>query len=95
MVEGDNKMIIKAAARLCSFSWDIHFLLIDIWIASLQFESMSYQHVYREGNRAINFLAKHGLSITQTQHVYLGYFSEFDQPVWLDKIGNNLDRRMP
>ena len=51
-VEGDNQIVIKAMQKQISTPWQIAPTLEDIRNMTSNCESISFTHIYREGNMA-------------------------------------------
>ena len=62
-VEGDNQIVLKAVQKLIPAPWQIAPILEDIWNLLSNCERISFKHIYREGNMAADWMAKHGCSI--------------------------------
>jgi len=62
-VEGDNQIVIRAVQKQIRTPWQIAPILHDIWNLIINCESISFQHMYREGNLAADWMAKFGCSI--------------------------------
>ena len=59
-VEGDNQIVIKAVQKQIQAPWQILPILEDIWNLITGCEAVLFRHVYREGNVAADWMAKHG-----------------------------------
>ena len=62
-VEGDNQIVIRAIRKQIHTPWQIAPILHDIWNLIISCESISFQHTYREGNMAADWMAKFGSSL--------------------------------
>ena len=62
-VEGDNQIVISAIQSRIKPPWQIASIIEDIKNLSKGCEDISFTHIYREGNRAADWIAKHGSSI--------------------------------
>ena len=62
-VEGDNQIVIRAVQKQIHIPWQIAPILQDIWNLISSCESVSFQHTYREGNMAADWMAKFGCSL--------------------------------
>ena len=60
LVEGDNQIVIKAIQKQMHTPWQIAPLLDDIKNMITSCESISFTHIYREGNMAADWMAKYG-----------------------------------
>jgi len=94
-VEGDNQIVIRAIQKLIHTPWQIASILQDIWNLITSCESISFQHTYREGNMAADWMAKFGCSLR------CHYLSTFTSPpcrdflllLVEDNLGRTLERR--
>jgi len=62
-VEGDNQVVLKAVQKQIHTPWQITPILEDIWHMISSCESISFSHIYREGNMAADWMAKYGCSL--------------------------------
>ena len=62
-VEGDNQIVIQAVQKQTHIPWQIAPILQDIWNLLSSCASVSFQHTYREGNMAADWMAKFGCSL--------------------------------
>ena len=51
-VEGDNLVVLKAVQKQIQAPWQITPIIEDIWNMIASFETISFRHIYREGNMA-------------------------------------------
>jgi len=65
-VEGDNQIVIRAIQGRIEPPWRIASLIEDIRNLSRRCEVILFNHTYREGNRAADWIAKYGSSIRST-----------------------------
>jgi len=65
-VEGDNQVVISALQSRIKPPWQIASIIEDIKNLAKGGEDISFIHIYREGNRAADWIAKHGSSIRST-----------------------------
>ena len=94
-VEGDNQIVIRAIQKQIHTHWHIAPILHDIWNLISSCESISFQHTYREGNMAADWMAKFGCLLRCHS------LSTFTSPpsrdfVFLlvdDNLGRTLERR--
>ena len=63
LIEGDNQIVIRAIQKQIHTPWQIVPILQDIWNLISSCESISFQHTYREGNMAADWMAKFGCSL--------------------------------
>ena len=59
-VEGDNQIVIQAVQKQIQVPWQIAPILEDIWNMITCCESVLFKHTYREGNMAVDWMAKYG-----------------------------------
>ena len=94
-VEGDNQIVIRAVQKQIHTPWQIASLLHDIWNLISCCESVSFQHTYREGNMAADWMAKFGCSLRSHS---LSFFTSPPCRAFLlllvdDNLGKTLARR--
>ena len=65
-IEGDNKILIQAVQGCIQPPWEIHVLVQDILFYLQKCNHVIVQHIFREGNRVADWLAKLGLSLSST-----------------------------
>ena len=76
-IEGDNKILIQAVQGRIQPPWEIQVLVQDIIYFLQKCNHVIVHHIFREGNRAADWLAKLGLSLpsarvwNQTSHIDL------------------------
>uniref|UniRef100_A0A7C9DII2 RNase H type-1 domain-containing protein n=1 Tax=Opuntia streptacantha TaxID=393608 RepID=A0A7C9DII2_OPUST len=95
LVEGDNQIVIKAIHNQIHVPWRIASLIEDIRNMIISCESISFTHIYREGNMAADWMAKYGCLLRCTS------LSTFSSPpcrdfLFLlvdDNLGRTLERR--
>ena len=93
-IEGDNLLIINLLQEKSSCPWKIRLLMDDIKKMRSHFEHVDSRHVYREANRAADYVASLGHQVQTHQDIdpYLEIiFSYF---ISLDKLGYSLERRL-
>ena len=71
-VEGDNQVVIHAIQGRTKPPWSIAPIIEDIRNLTAGSAHISFQHIYREGNRAADWIAKYGCIL---QSVPLTIFS--------------------
>uniref|UniRef100_A0A7C9CFW3 RNase H type-1 domain-containing protein n=1 Tax=Opuntia streptacantha TaxID=393608 RepID=A0A7C9CFW3_OPUST len=59
-VEGDNQIVLKAVQKTIPTPWQITPIIEDIWNLLSHCASYYLRHIYREGNLAADWMAKHG-----------------------------------
>jgi len=74
LVEGDNKLVIQAAVGASRAPWHIHQILQDINNRRSMGIKITFKHIYHEANRAADWLARFGHSISHSFSTDL-YFS--------------------
>jgi len=62
-VEGNNQIVIKSMQKQINTPWQIAFILEDIWNMISDCESISFTHIYREGNMTVDWMTKYGCSL--------------------------------
>jgi len=62
-LEGDNQILIQAVQRRIQVPWEIQTLVEDILAYFQIYNHVSVYHIFREGNRATEWLAKYGLNL--------------------------------
>jgi len=62
-VEGDNHVVISAIQAQIKPPWKIATIIQDIRNLSKGCEDISFNHIYREGNMAADWIAKYGSSV--------------------------------
>jgi len=62
-IEGDNKILIQAVQGRIQIPWEIQVLVQDIIFFLQKCNHVIVHHIFREGNRAADWLAKLGLSL--------------------------------
>jgi len=63
-IEGDNKILIHAVQGRIQTPWEIQVLVQDIHYYLQTCTSVIVHHIFREDNRAADWLAKLGLSLS-------------------------------
>jgi len=94
-VEGDNQIVLKAVQKQIPVPWQIATVIEDIWNMIPNCESITFTHIYREGNMAADWMAKHGCVL---RNHYLSLFSQppcrkFLSIIVNDNLGRPLARR--
>ncbi|XP_068323190.1 uncharacterized protein [Pyrus communis] len=70
-IEGDSKIVIEAILRKCNVLWRIRAIIEDLkWLAS-SFESISWNHIYREANFVAYAITSYGHGL-ENLHVWVG-----------------------
>ena len=93
-IEGDNKILIQAVQGRIQAPWEIQVLVQDIHYYLQTCNHVIINHIFREGNRAADWLAKLGLSLSfplvwsQIQHCELSCI------LMEDNLGFTLARRV-
>jgi len=89
-VEGDNQVVVSAILGRITAPWRIAPLIDDIRNLAAGSAHISFQHIYREGNRAADWIAKYGCT---HRSVPLTIFSTFPSREFLFLlIDDNLGR---
>ena len=84
IIESDNATIINAINHIIKTPWEIAQLIEEIKSLKEDFESISFQHCYREANQAADFLAKSPLNC----NIILGsYCYKFQNIIFSDDHG--------
>ena len=65
-IEGDNKILIQAVQGRIQTPWEIQVLVQDIHYYLQTCNHVIINHIFTEGNRAADWLAKLGLSLSFT-----------------------------
>ena len=93
-IEGDNKILIHAVQGRIQPPWEIPVLVQDIHYYLQTCNNVIVHHIFREGNRAADWLAKLGLSLpsplvwSQVPH------RDFNCILLADNLGLTLARRV-
>ena len=66
IIEGDNQILIQAIQGLIQPPWEIQVLVQDIHYHIQSCVYAIVTHIFREANRAADWLAKLGLSLSST-----------------------------
>ena len=74
--------------------WKIQLLMNDIKKLLAHFEVVSSCHVYREANRAADYVAAIGHQISGYVNIDPNVDANFSYFISLDKLGYNLERRL-
>ena len=61
-IEGENRVLIQAVQGRIHTPWEIQILVQDIATFFTRCNTVITNHIYREGNRVVDWLAKYGLS---------------------------------
>ena len=94
-VEGDNQIVIKAVRKHIQAPWQIATIIEDIWNMVAGCETVIFRHIYREGNMAADWMAKHGCSL-RSHALTLVSSPPCRQFLFLlidDNLGRTLERR--
>jgi len=94
-VEGDNQIVIQAVQKQILPPWQIAPIIEDIWNMIPSCESISFSHIYREGNMAVDWMAKYGCLLKSHN---LSYFTSSPSREFLyiltdDNLGRILVRK--
>jgi len=94
-VEGDNQIVLKAVQKQIHTPWQIAPILEDVWNMISTCESISFSHIYREGNMAADWMAKHGCALRSHSLSIFSYPPRRDFISLLvdDNLGRTLARR--
>lgn len=57
IVEGDNLLVINAVQKLWKSPWKIDHIIKDVQALLHHFSEITFRHIYREGNRAADWIA--------------------------------------
>jgi len=95
-VEGDNWIVIQAVQKQIPSLWQIASIIEDIRNMISKCESVSFTHIYREGNLAADWMAKYGCVLKSHS---LSIFTVFPSREFLyilvdDNLGRTLARRV-
>uniref|UniRef100_A0A7C9EXE8 RNase H type-1 domain-containing protein n=1 Tax=Opuntia streptacantha TaxID=393608 RepID=A0A7C9EXE8_OPUST len=95
IIEGDNKVVIQAIQGQIHIPWQIQTLIRDIHNMILSYVHCLFQHTYREGNMAADWVAKYGCSIRATSIFSFSFPSnrKFLSILINDNLGRTLERR--
>jgi len=93
IIEGDNLKVIGATTGSSGTPWRIHSVLTDIrhWQASGV--TLIFKHSYREANRAGDWVANVGHSITQPFISDFSFLSELRSIISEDVVGRSFVRK--
>ncbi|XP_048498207.1 uncharacterized protein LOC125496714 [Beta vulgaris subsp. vulgaris] len=63
-IKGDDLLVIQAIKRVCKIPWSINSLINDAADDLRKFDNYNIQHVFRESNFAVDWIAHNGHSTT-------------------------------
>lgn len=92
IIEGDIKIIIDTFRGISSVPWQVQLLIQDVREYLKQFHEVQIQHVYREANRAADFLSRLG----HTDNILLCNANDYNDLqciLYGDIFGRSLVRR--
>ena len=96
LVEGDNKIVIQAIKGQIHTPWQIQTLVHDILNMIPPYVHCLFQHIYREGNLAADWVAKYGCIVRSASIFSLSFpfHREFLSILMSDNLGRTLERRV-
>jgi len=96
IVEGDDKVVIQAIQGQIHIPWKIQTMIRDIQNMIPPYVHCLFQHTYREGNMATDWVAKYDCSIRATSIFFFSFPSnrEFLSILINDNLGRTLERRV-
>ena len=94
-VEGDNQVVLRAVQKQIPVPWQIAPIIEDIWNMIPNCDTISFTHIYREGNIAADWMAKHGCVLRSHSLSLFSYppSSGFLSIIVDDNLGRTLARR--
>jgi len=92
-IEGDNTTVIQALAGKTQVSWKITTIIEDIRTWLNQNTQFQVKHIYRETNKAADWLSKIGHSITNSFVSDVCFSQAFRTFLEADVVGRTLARR--
>ena len=96
LVEGDNKIVIQAIKGQIHTPWQIQTLIQDIRNMIPPYVDCLFQHIYREGNLAADWMAKFGCLVRSVSILYFSFpfHRDFLSILRSDNLGRTLERRV-
>uniref|UniRef100_A0A7C9DFJ2 RNase H type-1 domain-containing protein n=1 Tax=Opuntia streptacantha TaxID=393608 RepID=A0A7C9DFJ2_OPUST len=96
LVEGDNKIVIQAIKGQIHTPWQIQTLIQDIRNMIPPYVDCLFQHIYREGNLAADWMAKFGCLVRSVSILYFSFsfHRDFLSILMSDNLGSTLERRV-
>jgi len=96
IVEGDNQIVIQAIQGKIHIPWQIQTLIRDIHNMLPSTVHCLFQHTYREGNVAADWMAKYGCLVrsTSVSSFFFPSHREFLYILMSDNLGRTLERRV-
>lgn len=92
-IEGDNKILIQAVQGHIQVPWEIQVLIQDIHTFLQHCNTVIVTHIFRQGNRAANWLAKYGVSLLSTMVWNVVPHRDLSLILYEDNLGRPLERR--
>lgn len=92
-IEGDNKTLIQAVQGRIQPPWEIQVLIHDIHMFMQRCISVTFFHIFREDNRAADWLARFGLSCCSTSVWHVIPHRDLGCILYEDNLGRTLERR--
>jgi len=93
VVEGDNKSIIQVAQGVTKVPWRIHHLLQDLQAWKEAGIQLSFNHMYREANRAADWVTNFGHTITHPLITETCFSPELQTIIREDVVGHSFVRK--
>ena len=93
-IEGDNKTLIQAVQGYIQSPWEIQVLVQDILYFFQKCNHVIVNHIFREGNRAADWLAKVGLSLPSARVWNQPSHIDLQRILREDNLGYTLARRV-
>ena len=93
-IERDNKILIQAVQGRIQPPWEIQVLVQDILYYLQKCNHVIVHHIFREGNRAADWLAKLGLSLSSTKVWNQASHKDLQCILSEDNLGYTLVRRI-
>lgn len=56
LIEGDNLLVVNAVKGIWQPSWEIDYVIEDIRLHVKKFKSCDIKHIYREANKAADWM---------------------------------------
>ena len=92
-IEGDNKILIQAVQGHIQVPWEIQVLIQDIHTFLQHCNTVIVTHIFRQGNRAADWLAKYGVSLLSTMVWNVVPHRDLSLILYADNLGRPLERR--
>ena len=93
LVEGDNRTVIHAILGSSGVPWRIAYLIQDILMWQQAGVHLTFKHIYREANRAADWIANFGHSILHSFVTDSCFSSDLNSIVVDDVVGSAFVRK--